>query len=191
MHYELGGDLARAVTHHDRAAALARSRFSLDQAVSGYRHALDLLQRLPADAERDACEIGLQSELITSLYATEGPGAAEFEAIAARIDALSRGGETTPALLNSLFGLIGFCITRADLGRAEEACQQVLQRAARVEWGAFYADVARGLYGFTQHRRGHSRSGGGSGATADRRCRHDGAIDRVHQRSWFHLHPDG
>lgn len=154
LHYELGGELSRAIDYHERAAGLARSRFSLDQAVAGYRRALDLLRRLPAGAARDAREIGLQSELITSLYATAGPGAAELEAIAARIDVLSRDGETTPALLNSLFGLIGFCITRADLGRAEDACQQVLRRAAHVEWGAFYADVARGLYGFTQHRRG-------------------------------------
>src|SRR5262245_40136009 len=151
LHYELGGDLARAVTYHGRAAALARSRFSLEQAVAGYRHALDLLRRLPPDAARDALEMRLQSELITSLYATDGPGAAELETIAARIDSLSRSSAATPALLTSLFGLIAFCITRADLGRAEDACQRALQRAAELESGAFFADVARGLFGFTQH----------------------------------------
>ncbi|HYD49422.1 MAG TPA: AAA family ATPase, partial [Terriglobales bacterium] len=143
LHYELGGDVSRAVTHYDHAAALARSRFSLEQAVTGFRHALDLMRRLPAGAARDAREIGLQSELITSLYATAGPGDAELEAIAVRIEELSHRGETTPPLLNSLFGLIGFYITRAELGRAEEACQQALQRAAEVEWGSFFADVAR------------------------------------------------
>src|SRR5262249_50913676 len=124
------------------------------QAVGGYRHALDLLRRLPPDAARDAREMSLQSELMTSLYATDGPGAAELETIAARIDSLSRSGKTTPALLTSLFGLIAFCITRADLGRAEEACQRALQRAAEMESGAFFAEVARGLFGFIQHRRG-------------------------------------
>ncbi|MDX2166016.1 MAG: AAA family ATPase, partial [Deltaproteobacteria bacterium] len=154
LHYELGGDLARAVTYHARGAELARARFSLEQAVTGYRHALALLRRLPPDAARDAREMSLQSELITSLYATDGPGAAELESIAARIDALSRSGAATPALLTSLFGLIAFCITRADLGRAEDTCRRALQRAAEMEEGAFFVDVARGLSGFVQHRRG-------------------------------------
>ena len=131
LHYELGGDLRRAVTYHGRAAALARSRFSLEQAVAGYRHALDLLRRLPPDAGRDALEMSLQSELITGLYATAGPGAAELETIAARIDSLSRSGAATPALLTSLFGLIAFCITRADLGRAEVPARAATPRRWR------------------------------------------------------------
>src|SRR5262249_56512597 len=109
----------------------------------GYRHALDLLRRLPHDDGHDAREMSLQSELITSLYATEGPGAAELETIAARIDALSRSGKTTPALLTSLFGLIAFCITRADLGRAEDACQRALQRASELESRPVFVDLAR------------------------------------------------
>jgi DNA-binding winged helix-turn-helix (wHTH) protein/tetratricopeptide (TPR) repeat protein len=153
-HYERGGDLDRAVTFHGRAAELARSRYSFEQAAAQLRHALDLLGRLPASAGRDAREIDLQSELITTIYSTDGPGAAELERIASRIDVLSQDGETTPALLNSLFGLIGLSLTRGDLPRAEAACARARQRAADAGW-SFYADVARGLFGFTQHRRGH------------------------------------
>src|SRR5262249_2038652 len=83
-----------------------------------------------------------------------GPGSAELEDIAGRIDTLSSAGETTPALCIALFGLIALCITRGDLGRAEALCERVLQRAAEVEWGAFPASVARGLLGFTQLRGG-------------------------------------
>ncbi|MEO8604193.1 MAG: AAA family ATPase [bacterium] len=155
LHYERGGDLARAVTFHARAADLARSRYGFDPAVAQLRHALALLRRLSAGAVRDALEIDLQSELSTSVFSTDGPGAAELEAIAARIDALSQSGETTPALLNSLFGLIAMSITCADLARAEDACERALQRARQVEWGEFQANVARGLFGFIQHRRGH------------------------------------
>jgi tetratricopeptide (TPR) repeat protein len=153
-HWERGGDLKRAVTHHARAAGIARSRYSFEQAVAQYRHALDVLRRLPAGTERDASEINLQSELITTVFSRSGPGSAELEDIAGRIDTLSSAGETTPALCIALFGLIALCITRGDLGRAEALCERVLQRAADVDWGAFPASVARGLLGFTQLRGG-------------------------------------
>jgi tetratricopeptide (TPR) repeat protein len=153
-HWERSGDLERAVTHHARSAGIARSRYGFEQAVAQYRHALDLLRRLPPSAERDAREIGLQSELVTTVFSTTGPGASEIEDIAVRIDTLSSAGETTSALLNALFGLIALCITRGDLGRAESLCERALQRALEVEWGAFQADVARGLLGFAQLRRG-------------------------------------
>ncbi|MCW5892061.1 MAG: AAA family ATPase [bacterium] len=153
-HWERGGDVERAVAHQARAAGIARSRYDFEQAAAQYRHALDLLRRLPASAERDAREIVLQSELVTTVFSTTGPGAAEIEDIAGRIDTLSSAAETTPALLNALFGLIALCITRGDLGRAEALGQGVLHRAAEVDWGAFQAAVARGLLGFTQHRRG-------------------------------------
>lgn len=155
LHYELGGDVPRAVTHHVHAAQVAQSRYSYEQAAVQLRHALDLLARLPASLERDAREIEIQSALVACIFSTDGPGAAEIEDIAVRIDSLSQTGATTPAYFTSLFGLIGLCITRADLPRAEQLCTRVLERAARVEWGGFFADVARGLSGFTQHRRGH------------------------------------
>jgi DNA-binding winged helix-turn-helix (wHTH) protein/tetratricopeptide (TPR) repeat protein len=154
LHYELGGDLERAVVHHLRAAQVARGRYSYEQAIAQFRHGLALLRRIPAGDARDAREIELQSELIACIFSTDGPGAAEIAEIAVRIDTLTKTGETTLALLNSLIGLTAFCITRGDLQRAEEACERTLQRAASVEWGAFFANVARGLTGFTQYRRG-------------------------------------
>ncbi|MBY0274566.1 AAA family ATPase [Candidatus Binatia bacterium] len=152
-HWERGGDLERAVDHYARAASLARSRYGFDQALAQYRHALDLLRRLPPGVERDAREIGLQSELVTTIFSTTGPGSAEIEDIAARIEVLTCASETTPALLNALFGLIALYITRGDLARAEPLCQLVLERSVAKTW-SFQADVARGLLGFTQFRSG-------------------------------------
>src|SRR4030095_327461 len=146
LHYELGGDLSHAATHCGRAGLVAQSRYSFEQAVAQLRHALDLLRRLPASAERDAREIDLQSRLSTCVFSMDGPGAAELEDISGRIETLSRTGETTPALLTSLFALIALCITRGDLARAEEACERVVQRASVVEWGEFFVNVARGLF---------------------------------------------
>jgi len=155
VHWERGGDLARAVTHHARAAEIAWSRYSFEQAAAQYRHAIDLLRRLPAGPERDAREMDLQSGLVGCVFSVSGPGSAELEAIAARMDALSSTGPTTPALLNSMFGLIAVCITRGDLDRAEGLCERALTRAAELGDGApFFTAVARGLVGFTQHRRG-------------------------------------
>jgi len=155
VHWERGGDLLRAVTHHARAAEVARARYSFEQAVGQYRHAIALLLRLPPGAERDAREIGLQSELVSCVFSTEGPGAAELEAIAARIETLSSTGVTTPGLLTSLFGLIALCITRGDLDRAEALCERALARASEVADAAeLFTNVARGLFGLTQHRRG-------------------------------------
>lgn len=153
-HWERGGDVERAVAHHARAASVARSRYGFEQAAAQYRHALALLRRLPPSVERDASEIGLLSELVTTVFSTTGPGASEIEDIAVRIEGLSSAGETTPALLNALFGLIALCITRGELGRADALCERVLRRASETEWGAFHADVARGLIGFTRFRRG-------------------------------------
>jgi len=154
LHYELGGDVDRAVTHHAHAAQVAQSRYSYEQAAAQLRHALDLLARLPDGVERDAREIELQSALVACVFSTDGPGAGELEDIAVRIETLSRTGETTVAFFNALFGLIAQCITRGDLARAGQLCERVLERAAQVEWGAFFANVGRGLTGFTQHRRG-------------------------------------
>ena len=142
------------MAHHTRAAQIARSRYSFEQAVAQLRHALDLLRRLPAGVERDAQEIGLQAELITSVFSSDGPGAAEIEEIAVRIDALAASGETTPALLTSMFASIGLSLTRSDLDRAEQLCERALRRASTVEWGEFFAKVSRGLLGFAQYRRG-------------------------------------
>jgi tetratricopeptide (TPR) repeat protein len=153
LHWERGGDLARAVACHARAADVARSRYSFDQAAAQYRHAL--LQRLPASPERDAQEMNLQSELVGCVFSSDGPGSTELESIAVRIDALSRTGATTPALLNSLFGLIALCITRGDLDRAETLCERALARAPEIpDAGGFFTDAARGLLGFTHLRRG-------------------------------------
>jgi len=155
LHWERGGDLTRAVTHYASAADVARSRYSFEQAASQYRHAIDLLRRIPAGAERDTREIQLQSELVSCVFSTEGPGAAELEAIAERIETLSSAGVTTPGLLTSLFGLIALCLTRGELDRAEALCERALARASEVGDGAeFFTNAARGLFGFTQHRRG-------------------------------------
>lgn len=155
IHWERGGELMRAVGCHARAAEVARSRYSFEQASAQYRHALALLQRLPADAERDAREMDLQSELVACVFSSDGPGSTELEDIAVRIETLSSAGATTPALLNSLFGLIALCITRGDLDRAEALCERALARAPEVAGaGEFYTGAARGLFGFTQERRG-------------------------------------
>lgn len=154
LHYELGGDVDRAVTHHAHAARVAQARYSYEQAAGQLRHALDLLARLPDGVERDAREIELQSALVACVFSTDGPGADELEDIAVRIETLSRTGETTVAFFNALFGLIAQCITRGDLARAGQLCERVRERAAQVAWGEFFANVGRGLTGFTQHRRG-------------------------------------
>src|SRR5262245_29260270 len=66
-HWEHGGDLDRAVTCHARAAGVARARFTYEPAAAQYRHALDLLRQLPADAARDAREMNLQADRMTTL----------------------------------------------------------------------------------------------------------------------------
>jgi len=154
LHYELGGDFERAATQHLFAAQVARSRYAFEQAAAQFRHGLDLLRRVPPGPARDAREIDLQSELITCIFSLDGPGSSEIEEIATRIDTLTKDGETTAPVLNALFGLIGVCITRGDLGRAEEICARVVARAPETGWGPFQADVARGLTGFVRHRRG-------------------------------------
>src|SRR5690606_33950706 len=144
-----------AVTHHLRAAGLARSRYGFEQAAAHYRQAIELLRRLPASAGRDEREIHLQSDLATTVFAMHGPGAEQLEAIGSRIETLSGMAETTPALLRVLLGLISAGLSRGNLGRAEALCARVLERATPVAACALEADVARSLLGFTQQRRGN------------------------------------
>jgi len=155
-HWERGGELDRAVIHQARAAGIARSRYDSEQAAAQYRHALDLLRRLPPGKERDAREIVLQSDLLLTVASTSGPGSAEIEDIAVRIDTLSSAGETTPAALNAVLALVSLYISRGNLERGEALGERARLSATAAEWGGFHAVVAGGLRGFAQLLRGRS-----------------------------------
>jgi DNA-binding SARP family transcriptional activator len=73
-HYELAGMLREAVVAHAGAGQRSVEVFALEDAIGAFRHALVLLERLPADRWRDGRELELRVAMAVPLVAREGYG---------------------------------------------------------------------------------------------------------------------
>ncbi len=89
MHFERARDTSRAVTYLRKAGRFAGNRGAAREAVTHFRHALDLIATLPKDPSRDTLEAGLHLALCVPLRAVHGYGSAEVEACALAAKALS------------------------------------------------------------------------------------------------------
>jgi len=157
-HFERGGDLARAIHHRRAAAQVARQRFAFAHAIEHLRHALAVLERLPASAERDASEGELCAAILGPLHAVVAPSS-EIIATAGRIRALAHGRAPTIALFQALGSLIGVSLVGLDLPAVRSACDEAVARAAEVEWGGLFASIAAGFLGSCRLIRGELAAG--------------------------------
>jgi predicted ATPase/DNA-binding winged helix-turn-helix (wHTH) protein len=129
MHFERGGDRARAVFYLQHAGETARRRSAHREAQMHFERALALLARQPAGPERDEQEVALQSALGSVLMATRGFGAPEVESAYARARALCQAVGDTPRLFPALWGLWLFYWARGSLGTAHELANSLLALA--------------------------------------------------------------
>jgi DNA-binding winged helix-turn-helix (wHTH) protein len=119
VHFEAGGDRARAVDYRRLAAQTAGRRYAFAEAETHLERGLALNANLPASGERDRSELSLQSALGSVCMATRGYGAPKVERAHARVLELASNTHE-PAVFPAVWGLWNFCYVRIELDRALE-----------------------------------------------------------------------
>jgi predicted ATPase len=100
------------------------------EAERHYLDALDLIARLPENAERDRREFTLQLGLAAVLTALKGDASPEVEPTHLRVRELcERLGDPPDELFSAMFGLWAMYITRGDSRKAYEMAQLFLHQA--------------------------------------------------------------
>lgn len=119
-HYGRSGNAAKALEYHERAGRQAVRRSAYGEATRNFTAALQFLQRLPHDAERDRREFALQTGLGPVLMATKGWAAPETERAYLRAEELAETGGTPEQRFALLVGLFGLLYVGGNLSAARE-----------------------------------------------------------------------
>jgi predicted ATPase len=114
-HYRRSAKTAKAVKYLDMAAQQAEQRSAYGEAVDHLTAGLELLRRLPENAERDRRELGLQIALARSLTITRGLASAETARALLRARELCQAIGNTAELFTVLCGLVPLYLQRLQL----------------------------------------------------------------------------
>lgn len=87
-HFERGNELARAIPHHQRAAAKALRRSANEQAIDHLQRALDAIEHIDDEMERAHTEVELRVAMGAAFMAIRGFGAPEVHEAYTRAEAL-------------------------------------------------------------------------------------------------------
>jgi len=114
-HYEAAGMLEEAVAAYQRSGRRSVEVFALEDAIGAYRHAVMLLERLPAGPAREERELELRMALGIPLVAREGYGSDAVQDSYSRAMALCErlGRRVEPPVLRGL-GLASLMSCRFD-----------------------------------------------------------------------------
>ena len=147
QHFELAGELERAVAEWKRAGDRARHRHALAEAERHYTHAIEQLAGLPETPERLQQELSLQIPLAVVLGVTRGYTSPEHERSTGRAQALFArlGGAKghAMALLSDAAGKLA----RGDVEATREAAERLLEAGLRegsrsaVTWAHFLTGI--------------------------------------------------
>ncbi len=129
LHFEEGGDWARAARYRRLAGETAARRHAFAEAETHLERGLASLGSLAVSPERDREELRLQSALGAVRMATRGYAAPEVERAYTRALELSSEAPEEPAAFPELWGLWAIHLTRAELDRALELALRI-QRIA-------------------------------------------------------------
>lgn len=88
QHLAGAGDIWSAISYWIMAGQHAAKRSGDLEAVGHFKAALQVLETLPQDLDRDKAEFNILVSLVAVIYATEGYGSSEASRVNARIDAL-------------------------------------------------------------------------------------------------------
>ena len=128
-HFERGHELARAIPHHQRAAAKALRRSANEEAIGHLRRALGSIGNIADEVERIRIEAELRVALGAAFMATRGFGAPEVLEAYARAEALcDRLGDRTD-IFPALWGQWLFRNNRSELSDARRLCNRMLALA--------------------------------------------------------------
>jgi predicted ATPase len=129
MHFGEAGDIGRTVKYLRLAGEAALRRHAYQESITQLGRALELLDSLPAEEDRDALELELRVLIGVPLLNTRGFAAAEVEATYSRALELCRRRAGTPRLFPVLEGLHTYYAVRGDLRTAWELARQMLDLA--------------------------------------------------------------
>jgi predicted ATPase len=146
-HYSHTDNAAKAVEYLRLAGTQAAARSAYEEAIAQLSRGLGLVPELPEGAEREQQELLLQLALGAALSTTKGFSAPEVEHVYGRAAELcTRVGEG-PQLGQALSGLVTFYYSRADLQRARDLAEQLLEsaRPSGDAWGLFLGHETAGF----------------------------------------------
>jgi predicted ATPase len=127
-HYTRAGNNERALQYWTKAAQLARGRGAHMEALGHLSRAMELLAALPQTPARTERELGLLVLRGGSISATRGLADPEVEGLYASALRLS---EQLTDKFQILIGLWSFYLLRADLRKARELAEQLVEIAER------------------------------------------------------------
>jgi hypothetical protein len=127
--FEIGRDFSRAADQFIIAARNAMQVFANKEAVVLAQRGLDLVQTLPASAERDQKELNGQMILAVASMSVRGFSAPEVETAYARAYELCQHMPYSDAVFQALYGLRAVYVIRADYHKALEMGDRLVQIA--------------------------------------------------------------
>jgi class 3 adenylate cyclase/tetratricopeptide (TPR) repeat protein len=149
-HYDRGGNVRKAVEYIGRAGARAAAQVAHMEAVGYLTRAVELMRRLPDDAERARQELELQMALSASLHIAKGVGVPERETALLRAKELCEQVGNSMRLIEVLLGLSVLRVSRDELSAAHKLAQGAFALAEQAKeprmLGAAHTVMALSLY---------------------------------------------
>jgi DNA-binding winged helix-turn-helix (wHTH) protein/predicted ATPase len=128
-HFERANEPARAIPHHQRAAARALRRAANEEAIGHLGRALDAIGAISDSDERAATEVGLLIGLGAAHMAIRGFGAGKVLEVYARAEALCEVLGERADIFPALWGQWLFRWGRAEIDPAWRLCERLLAMA--------------------------------------------------------------
>jgi class 3 adenylate cyclase/predicted ATPase len=144
-HYRRTDSIAKAVEYLGKAGQRALHRSGHIDAVNNFSSALDLVRKLPKNAQRAQHELPLQLTLGNALIAVKGWAAPEVEDAFNRARQLSDDGRDSVELFPALYGLWLVYLLRGQVRRAYEFAEQLLPMAQKASDSALVLQVWHAL----------------------------------------------
>ena len=129
QHLTFGEQWPAAVRTWIAAGQAAQRRLNLDEARAHFLHGLELLDRLPQAAEREACELALQAGVGAVHMLLRGYGAPEVRRAHDRAFSLSEARSGDPGIFPIVWGAWAFRISSGAAGFGQDAADRLTQIA--------------------------------------------------------------
>src|SRR5262245_8770128 len=132
VHFDRGGDPARAVGYLEKVAADCNRRGAYREATASTLRALEIVSQEPDAPERTDRMIFLNLQLGASLLVAEDYADPAVEAVFQRVEQLAEQANAWPPLLTALAGLHGYHAARAHLTDCGHIVPRMIELAERL-----------------------------------------------------------
>jgi predicted ATPase len=130
-HFERGNELARAIPHHQRAAAKALRRSASEEAIRHLQRARETIRNIADDVERAKVEVELLIGLGAAFIAMRGFGAPEVSEAYSRAEALCECLGESAEIFPVLWGQWMYRWGRSEVDLAWRLCERLLRLAEK------------------------------------------------------------